>query len=230
MGKIRLVSERSPGSRRREIGYRGGRWAQNGSALSSSLAVCSAFSLPISLSQYWASFSGSILVSSDFIRRSVCHKSWACCNRSQRAGPLPANLPMRSAISVVMGWVPARTRWSCCRDTPSRRAASLTDNPRAGSTSSRRISPGWGAFRTGGGTVRQGLQDRPDSFLRFRMKRGKFPSSPAAGSEKQGVSRRAIRWVASFLSLSTIDKFIQKLRILNSSMEVIHLSKVGDIV
>ncbi len=100
--------------------------------------------LSTDLLYYWGSTStGSILDSSSFIRCSANHKSYDCCMRNQSPGPLPANLPILSAISVVIGWVQARTRCNCCREIPRRRAASLTDSPRVGSTSSRRISPGW---------------------------------------------------------------------------------------
>ena len=56
----------------------------------------------------------SIFDSSSFICCSAYHKSCACCIRSQRPGPFPANLPILSAISVVIGWVQASTRCNCC--------------------------------------------------------------------------------------------------------------------
>ena len=84
----------------------------------------------------------SILESSSSICCSAYHKSYACCMRNQSPGPLPANFPILSAISVVIGCVQARTRCNCCREIPNRRAVSLTDSPRAGSTSSRSTSPG----------------------------------------------------------------------------------------
>ena len=46
--------------------------------------------------------------------------------------------------------------------------------------------PGWGAFRTKGGAVRQDLQDRSDSFPRFRMTGGEFSSSPAVDLKNRG--------------------------------------------
>ena len=70
-------------------------------------------------------------------------KSWACCMRSQIPGPFPTNLPILKAISVEIGWVHARMRCNCWRETPICRAASLTDILSEGSTSSRMISPGW---------------------------------------------------------------------------------------
>jgi len=48
-------------------------------------------------------FTVSILDSSAFIRCPVCHKSYSCCMRSQSPGPLPANLPILSAISKEKG-------------------------------------------------------------------------------------------------------------------------------
>jgi hypothetical protein len=57
--------------------------------------------------------------------------------------------------------------------------------------------------RSGGGTVRQDLQDRSDSFPRFRMERRKFPSSPAADLKNRGYPGELF---------GGVDKFIQKLR------------------
>ena len=74
---------------------------------------------------------------------SACHTSKACCIPSHSAGPLPAHFPSRTAISGVTGALPARIRCRSCRDTPSSRAACETFIRNAGSTSSRRISPGW---------------------------------------------------------------------------------------
>jgi len=71
--------------------------------------------------------------------------------------------------------------------------------------------PGWGAFRVGGGIVRQDLQDRSDSVPRFRMKRGKAPSSPAADL-KNRRHPGGLFGACFFLSLPTNAKFIQKLR------------------
>ncbi len=46
---------------------------------------------------------GSITDSFSFICCSVYHKSYACCMCNQSPGPLPVNLPILSAISVVIG-------------------------------------------------------------------------------------------------------------------------------
>ena len=45
----------------------------------------------------------SIFDNSSFIRCSACHKSYDSCIRSQISGPFPANFPILSAISVVIG-------------------------------------------------------------------------------------------------------------------------------
>ena len=81
---------------------------------------------------------------------SACHTSKACCIPSHSAGPLPAHFPSRTAISGVTGALPARIRCRSCRDTPSSRAACETFIRNAGSTSSRRISPGWVGSRFNG--------------------------------------------------------------------------------
>ena len=61
--------------------------------------------------------------------------------RSHRPGPLPQNLPSRTAISGVTGAVSARILCRCWRVTPSFFAIVITGSPIAGSTSSRNTSP-----------------------------------------------------------------------------------------
>src|SRR3954447_17908021 len=70
--------------------------------------------------------------------------------RSQKPAPLPQNRPRRSAISGETAERSARIECSIWRDTPSCRAVSATVRLSAGSTSSRRIAPGWTGSILGG--------------------------------------------------------------------------------
>ena len=63
--------------------------------------------------------------------------------RSHRPGPLPQNCPKRSAISAVTAERPAMMACKVWRETPSCRAASLTERLRSARTMSWNNSPGW---------------------------------------------------------------------------------------
>ena len=117
---------------------------------------------------------------------SACHTSNACCIPSHSAGPLPAHFPSRTAISGVTGALPARIRCRSCRDTPSSRAACETFIRNAGSTSSRRISPGWVGSRFNG--CRTG-----SAFVVFRLRRRHRRHLPFSDTAREPARGRPCR-------------------------------------
>lgn len=80
---------------------------------------------------------------------SATQRSWAICMRNHNPGPLPQNLPRRTAISGVTARSPARILCRLCRLTDISRAARAIVTFIAGKVISRRMDPGCAGARFG---------------------------------------------------------------------------------
>jgi hypothetical protein len=73
--------------------------------------------------------SGLILPSAAPSRARACHRSWACCRLSRSSGPLPSQVPSRSAVSGVTGLKHASSCFMSARERPHCGAAAAGEIP-----------------------------------------------------------------------------------------------------